>query len=94
MNEYNFRFAFSIWVLQTFLLALVPHHYSKAGLLCGLFTIVGVVVYAMLCPTLNIPFTGPNRQKTSVQIRYGSSFYMAIVAGKRHFRFYRYQTNF
>uniref|UniRef100_A0A914C4X8 DUOXA-like protein C06E1.3 n=2 Tax=Acrobeloides nanus TaxID=290746 RepID=A0A914C4X8_9BILA len=73
--------AFSVWVLQTFLLALVPHHYSKAGLLCGFFTIIGVIVYAMLCPTLNIPFTGSNRQRTFIQMRYGSSFYLAIAAG-------------
>jgi hypothetical protein len=70
-----------VWVLQTFLLALVPHHYSKAGLLCGFFTIIGVIVYAMLCPTLNIPFTGSNRQRTFIQMRYGSSFYLAIAAG-------------
>src|SRR4051812_31015207 len=77
-----FRTAFSVWALQTFLLAFVPHHLSKAGLFVGFFSFLGVIVYAMLCPTLNIPFIGSDYQKTFIHMRYGYSFYLAIAAGK------------
>uniref|UniRef100_A0A914Q4S7 Dual oxidase maturation factor 1 n=1 Tax=Panagrolaimus davidi TaxID=227884 RepID=A0A914Q4S7_9BILA len=75
-------FSFSLWLLQCILLFLLPHQYSKVGLLTGCFILLGVLIYVILGPNqLHIPFIGSDGQKILITMRYGCCFYLAIAAG-------------
>lgn len=73
---------FACWIWQCILLGLLPHHYSKAGILSGCFLIAGIVVYACISPAgLNIPFMGKEQETVFLRLSYGTSFYLAMAAG-------------
>ena len=74
--------AVACWALQSVLLLSLPHQYAKCGLATGFFTLLGVLVYIMLAPQeLSIPFVGVDGRKVYLVMRYGSSFYLAIISG-------------
>uniref|UniRef100_A0AC34PW44 Uncharacterized protein n=1 Tax=Panagrolaimus sp. JU765 TaxID=591449 RepID=A0AC34PW44_9BILA len=74
--------AVSTWILQSVLLLLLPHQYGKVGLFTGCFALIGVLIYAFIGPTsLEIPFMGIDGNKTYLKMKYGTCFYLAIVAG-------------
>lgn len=48
-------------MLQCVMLALVPHHYGKTGILSGLLVLISDIVYVGKSPAdLHIPFQGTN----------------------------------
>lgn len=79
----NFRASFITWIWQCILLAFLPHHYAKLGILCGFIALVADIVYVFLSPSgPNIPFTSPTEETTYLSLYYGSAFYMCLTAGK------------
>ncbi|TKR75851.1 hypothetical protein L596_017087 [Steinernema carpocapsae] len=74
--------AIAIWILQFALLGLVPHHYSKAGIVSGVFVLIADLVYMCLCPcTLKIAFIGTGGGLVFMDMHYGYSFYISVLAG-------------
>lgn len=74
--------SFAFWLLQGLLLALLPHHFSKTGVLCGAFALISDLLYINLAPSdLNIPFPGPDGSTTFLRLHYGACFYMSLIAG-------------
>jgi hypothetical protein len=74
--------AFATWTLQCVTLALLPHHYSKLGILCGILIFTANIVYASTRPSdPHIPFMGTDGGTTYVHMQYGLCFYLNIVAG-------------
>lgn len=69
--------------MQCFLLALVPHFYSKAGILCGILTLISDFTYFLNTPTtdVQIPFETKTSETVFLVLRYGSCFYMSFIAG-------------
>uniref|UniRef100_A0A183C3Q0 Uncharacterized protein n=1 Tax=Globodera pallida TaxID=36090 RepID=A0A183C3Q0_GLOPA len=57
--------SFSVWLLQCLLLPLLPHHFAKAGLLCGILTLAADVLFIVQSPSdLHIPFPSPDAPST------------------------------
>lgn len=75
--------SFAVWVLQCVLLALVPHHYSKAGILCGILTLLSDCAYIVNTPTtdVRIPFETKTSETFFLVLHYGSCIYMSFIAG-------------
>ncbi|KAI6177300.1 hypothetical protein M3Y97_00891700 [Aphelenchoides bicaudatus] len=74
--------SFITWIWQTILLMFLPHHYAKAGILCGLIALVADIVYVFLSPNgPNIPFMSTTQETTYMSFYYGTSFYMCMSAG-------------
>lgn len=84
-----FRTALAIWILQCALLAFLPHYYSKAGVLCGIFIFLADVIYVILSPSdPSIPFAAARGGTTHLHMHYGVCFYMSIVAGSYSVHFH------
>lgn len=61
----------------------MPHHYSKAGILCGIFTLMSDCVYIVNTPAtdVRIPFETKTSETVFLVLHYGSCFYMSFIAG-------------
>ncbi|KAI1731806.1 dual oxidase maturation factor domain-containing protein [Ditylenchus destructor] len=75
--------AFITWLTQCLILALVPWHFSKLGIVCGVFAILSDIVYVILSPPFDliIPFPGLTGQTTYLRLHCGPCFYMVLIAG-------------
>jgi hypothetical protein len=75
------------WLWQCVLLAFLPHHYAKLGILSGLVALMADIVYVFLSPNgPNIPFMSTSHETTYLSLYYGSSFYMCLSAGRSRFK--------
>ncbi|KAL3091071.1 hypothetical protein niasHS_005034 [Heterodera schachtii] len=75
--------AFFVWLVQCLLLLFLPHHFAKAGIFCGLLTLLADVLFLVLCPSdLLIPFTsaGAPFSIAFLHFRLGACFWMSIAA--------------
>lgn len=74
--------AIGFWCLQGIFLCLLPHHYSKAMIISGLFTLIANLTYGIISPSnFAIPFRGENGALSLLIFRYGGCFYISLICG-------------
>uniref|UniRef100_A0A0K0F777 DUOXA-like protein (inferred by orthology to a C. elegans protein) n=1 Tax=Strongyloides venezuelensis TaxID=75913 RepID=A0A0K0F777_STRVS len=70
------------WCLQAIFLCLLPHHYSKAMIISGIFTLLANLTYTLVSPSnFAIPFRGENGALSLLIFRYGACFYISLICG-------------